>query len=191
MTIHGAEWREIPETAMCLKECLRRLKRQLTGLEWSVLLIRKQSKCWKKWLPSLSLVSPIEIFLQRVHVILQITTGETQFKWSVTLILVLNSESKVVVLMKGQLLWRLHEHLYVPGGRSADNDYSLNQRISQLSVPLESRDCVKIEAVSGWLCKILKFLWMMCLTRKLMGWNINLNNILSSFIFFSRFGGLM
>ena len=93
----------------------------------------------------------------------------------------LGPEIEVVFLMKGQVLQRLREHRKVPGWRSEDRDpitKELRKLLSRLNET--SGGSLKIGEVSGSVWSILKFLKMMFLTWRLLGWYVSVKGILSS-----------
>ena len=69
-SINLPRWKERPQTAVCFREWLGRLKCHMTGLEVSLALISTFLRCLWKWSPNLQPVSPMYIILHKVHLYL-------------------------------------------------------------------------------------------------------------------------
>ena len=162
-------------------EWLGRSKCRATGLDASLSLHSTSRRCSRKRPPSLDLlpVSPMYIFLHKVHFMQYITLAEVHVKRLVILIDRLGPVTLYVFWMKGQVLRLLPVELKVPGD-SSDFSVLLTKKSLMFLLRLNemSGNSGKILLVSLSFWSNLKFFRMMFLTGRLSGWKVSVNGIL-------------
>ena len=163
--------RERPQIVICLLGWLGRLQCRATGLDASLSFLSKSRMCSRKRSPNLLPVSPMYIFLHKVHVMQYITFAEVRVKRSVILIDRLGPVILSALWMKGQVLHRLRAHLKVPGW-SSDLSTLLTSKFPMFLSRLNEINggCEKILPVSLSFWSNVKFFKMMFLAVKLCGW---------------------
>ena len=168
--------REKPQIVTCWLEWLGRLKCRATGLDASLSFLSTSRRCSRKRSPRLLPVSPMYIFLQKVHVMQYITIS--------ILIDCLVPVILSALRMKGQVSHRLRAHLKVPGWSSDLSTLLTRKFLKFLSRSNEiNGSCEKILPVSLSFWSNSKFFKIMFLAARLCGWQVSVNGILSFFSF--------